>query len=145
TRGPGRTPAPREARQPSAVGFQLCALARRAPRLQHGIPDPVRDLPLRASRHFLARPLSRKDQHLVALGVEADVGAPDVVDDDHVRTLRLHLEAAARLEVARLGRERDDRLILPERRELGEKVASRRQPDGTLAVGAMETLATLLR
>ena len=57
-----------------------------------------------------ARASRPQDQDLVVSALEADVRPADVVDDDQVGALGLHLPAAARLEVLRLRREGDDRL-----------------------------------
>ena len=75
--------------------------------------------------------IAPEDAHLVVVGVEADVGSGDVVEDDHVETLALQF-AARPLEPLQpvLRGEADQELAAVVRRHLAEDVGGGLQADG---------------
>ena len=95
-----------------------------APDFEDRVPDPVRDFPFRATGNGLAPAVPGEQEDLVLRRIEADVGSPDVVHDDQVRALRLHLSAAARFEIFGLGGEGHDGLPLSEGRDLTQKISA---------------------
>src|SRR5262245_38768238 len=110
---------------------------------EKGVPDSVRDLALARARNGLAPPVAVEKQDLVRLGFEPDVGAPHVVDDDEVRSLRLHFSFPAGLQVLRLGGECDDSLAASERPQAREDVPAGIQADIHLSGVAVEPLRAL--